>query len=91
MTFKIGDTVVLKSFLGLEIAPLNVKTRENYWRVVGYSGTVAGGEGEYKIPRHKNGERLLVKFNCDLNEMGLESHNEIDNSLWIFVTDLAIH
>ena len=89
MAFKIGDAVVLKSFLGLEISPLNVKARENYWGMIGYSGNVVGEEEEHKMPRHKNGERLLVKFNHDLDEMGLESHNEIDNSLWIFVTDLA--
>lgn len=89
MTFKIGDVVVLKSFLGLEIAPPHVKARENYWNVIGNSGTVVGDETKFKMPRHERGERVLVKFNQDLKGIGLESHNEVENSLWIFVSDLA--
>ncbi len=40
------------------------------------------------MSRHVRGERVLVKFSDDVKAMGLNFHNDVENSLWMFVVDL---
>lgn len=35
--------------------------------------------------------RVLVQFPESITDMGLACHNDIPDSLWIFVSDLIIH
>ena len=76
---KPGKRVVLKSFNGSLIAPQDVKPEENYWLLIGSKAIV-------EITN--NTERVLIKFERDLSSLGLASHSEHPNSLWILISDL---
>ena len=88
MTFSVGDSVVLITFLGKKIASDLVRDSNNYWKLIGKRGRVAKKEIQSKMFRHEYGERVLVTFDEDVKNLGLSCHNEIENSLWIFVSDL---
>jgi len=45
-------------------------------------------EREGGMSRHVRGERVLVKFLDDVKALGLNCHNDVENSLWMFVVDL---
>ncbi len=72
--------VKLKSFLGTSNSPEPVDENENYWKLIGRTGKV--------INEVSGEEKLLVLFDDDLNEMGLENHNPTSNSLMINKSDL---
>jgi hypothetical protein len=76
---KPGKRVVLKSFNGSLIAPDNVKLEENYWQLIGSKAIVEIAN---------NTDRVLLKFERNLSSLGLVSHNEHPNSLWILISDL---
>ena len=88
MTFSVGDPVVLTAFLGKKIASDPVRDSDNYWKLIGKRGRVAKNEIQSKMPRHEYGERVLVVFDEDVKNLGLSCHNEVANSLWIFISDL---
>lgn len=75
--------VVLKKFNGKIIAPKNTDERENYWKLIGETEKIIEGET-------LNNGRVLVLFDSDLNQFGVENHNPIPNTLWIKKTDLEI-
>jgi len=76
---KPGKRVVLKSFNGHLLAPQDTKAEENYWQLVGCKAVVELANDT---------DRVLVKFERDLSNMGLANHNEKSNSLWILISDL---
>ena len=82
--FKIGTNVKLLSFNGKSAAPKNIDLGENFWLLVGSNGAVVAEVSAKGI----DGDRVLVKFENSLSALGLPSHNEIANSLWILRTDL---
>lgn len=53
-------------------------------------GLVILEDHEEGMDGHPRGKRVLVKFSDDLRYVGLNSHNEIENSLWMFVEDLVL-
>lgn len=76
---KPGKRVLLKSFQGNLVAPNDVKPEENYWLLIG---------GKAIVELANNSDRVLVKFERDLSSLGLINHNEVENSLWILISDL---
>lgn len=76
---KPGKTVVLKSFNGCLSAPQNTAAQENYWQLIGSKAVVSASP--------VNG-RALISFERDLHSLGLISHSEMANSLWICISDL---
>lgn len=80
----IKDTpVILKTFLGKLTPSEKVQEKENYWKLIGEKGKVID---DIEII---NG-RVLVLFNKNLDEFGIENHNPIKNSLWIKKSDLEL-
>jgi len=77
------ELVILKSFLGTENPLEKVKDSENYWSLIGARGKVIACD-------ERDEERVLVQFDMNLDEMKLENHNPVKNSLWIKKTDLEI-
>lgn len=75
---QINDKVTLISFLGTLTSDEPVNSNENYWKLIGQSGQI--------IEQGK--ERVLVKFNCDIDTFQLENHNPVKDSLWILRTDI---
>ena len=55
---------------------------ENYWILVGKTGTIVQPENIRK--------RVLVKFDESVSELGLHCHNQIPNSLLILTSDLEL-
>ncbi len=85
---KLTQKVIVKSFNGEANGPDDVKPNENYWLLLGETGTVVSlNAGQWLQKRH--GEDVyLIQFNTDLHEAGLEAHNEVPNSLWFRGSDL---
>ncbi len=89
-TFKFGTRVKLISFHG-EIKSLEpVVAEEDFWSLVGREGEVVSKELKVHPAFTDKGERVLIKFDHSLNDLGLENHNEITNSLWVFISDLEV-
>ena len=88
MDLSTGSKVQLRSFLGLKEAPPETRDHENYWRLIGAGGVVVNDKQPHYLGSHPMGSRMLVKFEVLIAGLGLECHNEIENSLWIFVADL---
>ena len=76
---KPGKRVILKSFNGSLIRPNNVKLEENYWQLIGSKAVVEV---------NNDSDRVLIKFERDFSSIGLLSHNEAPNSLWVMISDL---
>lgn len=76
-----GSRVVLQSFNGSAKAPADCKPSDNYWRLIGSTGTVI---------THANAlGRVLVRFDEDVAARGVACHNPEPNSLLIAKSDLA--
>ncbi|TLM90618.1 hypothetical protein [Hymenobacter jeollabukensis] len=72
----------MKSFLGTTKADPDVEKREDYWQLIGKRGRIIDA------PATSDG-RVLVLFENDLDDYGLENHNPVRNSLWICLSDLV--
>ena len=89
MRYKVGDKVILKSFHNITETPKDTNDEENYWKLIGLTGKVVKGEKSH--PAFKDmGPRVLVEFDGDISTYGLHCHNDLPNTLWIFVSDLSI-
>ncbi|WP_163130838.1 hypothetical protein [Agarivorans sp. Alg241-V36] len=77
---KVGSKVTLITFNGKLSPPTGCDSSEDYWALIGSSGTIAKLE-------NKRG-RFLVQFDTDVSKLGLHCHNEIPNSLLILSSDL---
>ena len=77
-----GKRVVLKTFNGAAEGPPDGNSSDDYWRLIGSSGTV-------RSPANAQG-RVLVRFDEDVAARGLACHNPEPNSLLIAATDLAL-
>jgi hypothetical protein len=87
--FKKGEKVKLKTFNGRKTSPKSVSSSENYWKLIGQTGTIQQDPQDSSIFASFSKElRVLVKFDKELVTYGLIAHNKIENSLWILVSDL---
>lgn len=86
---KIDTKVILRTFAGSANAPAGTANNENYWRLIGTTGIVIDDKNPDWAPL-LGGHRVLVLFDTNPSDSGLESHNEVPNSLWIAVTDLEL-
>lgn len=83
MRIEKNSPVKLKTFLGTLTSSNKVEESENYWKLIGEKGKVID---DTEI----NNGRVLVLFNNNLNEFGVENHNPINNSLRIKISDLDL-
>jgi len=74
--------VILKSFQGASKPKRSTLENENYWKLIGSKGRIIGEEDI--------SGRFLVLFENNLDDLKLENHNPIRNSLWIKKSDLEI-
>lgn len=80
---NLNDKVILNTFLGKKDS--NLLNDENYyWILIGEKGKVV------EINNVQFEGRVLVLFDKNLDELKLNNHNIIKNSLWILETDLII-
>lgn len=77
-----NSRVILKSFHGTNSTLTGCLPHENYWLLVGESGTVVDGPS---LPG-----RVLVQFDISVSAHGLTCHNPVPNSLYIPVSDLEV-
>ncbi len=80
---RINTPVKLKSFLGIYSSPEKVDESEDFWKLIGHSGTVIED-----ILVDSN--RVLVRFDKKLADLHLANHNPINNSLMIQKSDLEL-
>ena len=85
----LGTKVKLKSFNGTMKPEKDCSPSENYWILIGCKGEIVQ-DPKQKDPyaNFSNKLRLLVKFENNVVSLGLECHNNIENSLWILESDL---
>jgi hypothetical protein len=83
---KTGDKVRLVSFNNSVGGPVELTEDEDYWRLLGKDGVVVSTIP----PSGIKSNRVLIKFNEDIREIGLACHNQIENALWIKRSDLAL-
>jgi hypothetical protein len=76
--------VLLGKFNGCKSAPLDVDEGENFWKLIGKRGQILSTSP----PKYIGSDRVLVKFEDNLDELDLPNHNETPNTLWIKVSDL---
>lgn len=88
--FKCGARVRLASFHGTLCSSEAVEPDEDFWKLIGREGEIFSEQLKVHSAFPDRGERALVKFDRDVAELGLVSHNEIANSLWVFTSDLEL-
>lgn len=74
--------VKMKTFLGNQYPKKNTNSYENYWILIGEEGKVIK-RNDQNFPG-----RVLVLFDTNLDNLKLENHNPIKNTLWILASDL---
>ncbi len=82
MNTDVGIKVKLISFKGSLESPDKCDPSENYWLLIGATGTIS------KMQNARG--RVLVTFNSEVSELGLHCHNQIPNSLLILASDLEV-
>lgn len=88
---KNGELVVLKTFNGLEAPRDEVRSHDNYWKLIGCSGIVVNENHPEFLPcPSAEFKRVLIGFDDILDCHGLANHNEIKNTIWILVSDLQL-
>ena len=87
--FLHGDRVMLTTFLGLSAPVERVPEYENYWQLIGWKGRVVRVNRVPGMAAHERGERVLVDFGENIRSLPLACHNEIENALWCFISDLS--
>ena len=90
MTFNKGDTVILETFHGSKNSPDTVDENNNYWKLIGSKGKVVDSNPMEHPAFPDKGTRILVQFEPNLSSLGLNSHNDIENSLWLFISDVRV-
>jgi len=82
---KKGQKFELKTFNGKTTADVDCNENENYWKLIGVTGTLINFARELNFP---NEDRVLIQLDVDVNAQGLECHNDKPNALWILSSDL---
>ena len=91
MDIKINDKIKLKTFNKTSKRPTKCDEKENYWKLIGYTGKVVQDSKQGSIFADFSGEkRVLIQFDKNIKSLNLHCHNSIENSLWILVADLEI-
>ena len=80
--FEIGTKVKLNKFNGTIDTPKDCDKSENYWSLIGETGTV--------IQAKNNRSRVLIQFENIEKLEKLHCHNEVENSLWILESDVEL-
>ena len=78
---KIGTRVKLNQFNGTKNTPKDCDEKENYWSLINEYGTI--------IKSKNNNSRVLIQFENIEKLKNLHCHNEIENSLWILISDIT--
>ena len=89
-SYKFGSKVRMKTVLGTVQPPADVRKEENYWTLIGCTGTITSEERRTNPAYPEMGASVLVTFDEDVLSYGLYCHNEAPNALWIFETDLEV-
>ena len=79
---EVGLKVKLKTFNGDSDAPEKCDPSENYWVLIGKTGTIVKPENDRS--------RVLMQFDEQIGGFGLHCHNDIPNSLLILTSDLEV-
>lgn len=76
----LNSKVILRTFNGTSVSPIDCCTNENYWALIGETGIVVKTKNDLA--------RVLIKFDASVLGYGLHCHNESANSLYILESDL---
>lgn len=87
---KTESRVELQSFYGTTKPSEEIDERENYWKLIGQTGTVIENPKKQEKLTKEGKNRVLVKFDTTIDDLGLENHNPIKNTLWIWHGDLKL-
>ena len=86
---KEGDRVKLITYNGKIVSKRKVYPSEDYWKLIGQTGIIQKDPKENKLyASFSKKPRVLIKFDVSVSRYNLIAHNNIENSLWILVSDL---
>lgn len=89
MAMEVYARVKLISFRGTVDRSADCPSSEDYWRLIGSTGTVLQDPDEEGVYASFSTEkRVLVEFDSNIIDLGLHCHNKFKNSLWILESDL---
>ena len=80
-----GQKFELTSFNGTIHPDSDCEEKENYWKLIGQTGTLIKFAEEIDFGDRN---RVLIQFDNDIRQQGLECHNPEPNAIWILKTDL---
>jgi hypothetical protein len=73
--------VKLKTFIGKISSEEDKNTADDYWKLIGLNGIII----------EEDDDKVLVKFEKNLDDYNVANHNPIKNTLWIHKYDLEIN
>lgn len=86
-----GDKVKMTSFKGRKYALNPVNPESLYELLIRSTGTIVHDPDESAIfASFTQEKRILVRFDTDLNQLGLHNRSNVPNSLWILESDLEL-
>ena len=87
---QLGDRVKLLTFNGKQPPPSGAPADKDYWRLIGWHGTIVQSISQPCLVASFSAEpRLLVQFDHSVSALNLHCHNDVPNSLWILESDLV--
>ncbi|WP_281857816.1 hypothetical protein [Litoreibacter halocynthiae] len=87
---KLQDRILLRLFNGDRVALADIEAHEDYWVLIGERGVILDDNTSGTFAIRDGFPRVLVQFDTSLDNLGLENHNPIKNSLWIRSSDLKL-
>ncbi|MGF1788858.1 hypothetical protein L4D00_24000 [Photobacterium swingsii] len=85
---KILQKVRVISFHGLKKEKTHKEELGVYWNLIDLSGMVVSPNPRLHPAYPERGSQVLVRFDIQLALIGIDCHNDVSNSLWLFKTDL---
>ncbi|MEZ9394187.1 hypothetical protein AB4222_20000 [Vibrio splendidus] len=78
------------SFHGLKKEKKHEAELGTYWDLIDLCGTIVSPKPRIHPAYPEKGYQVLVQFDTQLSSIGIDSHNDAPNSLWIFESDLKV-
>jgi len=88
---NVNTRVMLYRFNGTITSPSDCDPKEDFWKLIGHEGVVIHDPFKCcKDDRYSDERKVLVKFDTSLDSLGLCFQNDVENSLWILVSELIV-
>ena len=71
--------------------PSDCDPRQDFWKLIGHEGVIIHDPFRCcKDDRYSDERKVLVRFDIPAASLGLCLRHDVENSLWILVSDLVV-